>query len=126
LNVRALILLDYRTWLDDELAERVGFEPTCRLLARNPISSRARYGHFGTSPQTKKELTGIWNTTRIRLTWQAINRSWRHLMVRASQAATAKHGRDDAAKPSATKRKTLAGRAGQSWKKAAAVYADGG
>ncbi|CAO0824763.1 hypothetical protein DFAR_910006 [Desulfarculales bacterium] len=32
------------------LAERVGFEPTCRVLADNPISSRARYDHFGTSP----------------------------------------------------------------------------
>ncbi len=33
------------------MAERVGFEPTCRLLTDNPISSRARYDHFGTSPQ---------------------------------------------------------------------------
>ena len=32
------------------VAERVGFEPTYRLLARNPISSRARYDLFGTSP----------------------------------------------------------------------------
>jgi hypothetical protein len=32
------------------MAERVGFEPTCRLLTDNPISSRARYDHFGTSP----------------------------------------------------------------------------
>ena len=34
------------------LAERVGFEPTCRLLTDNPISSRARYDRFGTSPAT--------------------------------------------------------------------------
>ena len=32
------------------LAERVGFEPTYRLLTDNSISSRARYGHFATSP----------------------------------------------------------------------------
>lgn len=31
------------------LAERVGFEPTWRVTA-HPISSRRRYGHFGTSP----------------------------------------------------------------------------
>ena len=33
-----------------KLAERVGFEPTYRLLTDNTISSRARYGHFATSP----------------------------------------------------------------------------
>ena len=32
-----------------ELAERVGFEPTCRLRD-NTLSRRARYDHFGTSP----------------------------------------------------------------------------
>ena len=32
-----------------ELAERVGFEPTCRL-PDNTLSRRARYDHFGTSP----------------------------------------------------------------------------
>jgi hypothetical protein len=31
------------------LAERVGFEPTCRL-PDNTLSRRARYDHFGTSP----------------------------------------------------------------------------
>ena len=33
------------------MAERVGFEPTVRLLDVQTISSRPRYGHFGTSPQ---------------------------------------------------------------------------
>ncbi len=33
-----------------KLAERVGFEPTVRLLGVQTISSRPRYGHFGTSP----------------------------------------------------------------------------
>ena len=33
------------------LAERVGFEPTWELLAPKSISSRPRYGHFGTSPE---------------------------------------------------------------------------
>ena len=32
-----------------KLAERVGFEPTCRL-PDNTLSRRARYDHFGTSP----------------------------------------------------------------------------
>ena len=32
------------------LAERVGFEPTCRL-PDNTLSRRARYDHFGTSPR---------------------------------------------------------------------------
>ena len=35
---------------DLELAERVGFEPTCRF-PDNTLSRRARYDHFGTSPQ---------------------------------------------------------------------------
>jgi hypothetical protein len=35
-----------RNW---KLAERVGFEPTCRL-PDNTLSRRARYDHFGTSP----------------------------------------------------------------------------
>ena len=32
------------------MAERVGFEPTCRLPDK-PLSRRSRYDHFGTSPQ---------------------------------------------------------------------------
>jgi hypothetical protein len=34
---------------DLELAERVGFEPTCRLPDKT-LSRRPRYDHFGTSP----------------------------------------------------------------------------
>ena len=34
-----------------QLAERVGFEPTCPLLAGKTLSRRPRYDHFGTSPQ---------------------------------------------------------------------------
>ena len=34
----------------DKLAERVGFEPTCPLLAGKTLSRRPRYDHFGTSP----------------------------------------------------------------------------
>jgi hypothetical protein len=34
------------------LAERVGFEPTCRL-PDNTLSRRARYDHFGTSPHDR-------------------------------------------------------------------------
>jgi hypothetical protein len=33
----------------DLLAERVGFEPTCRLPDKT-LSRRPRYDHFGTSP----------------------------------------------------------------------------
>jgi hypothetical protein len=36
------------------MAERVGFEPTYSLLDRNPISSRARYDLFGTSPAIQR------------------------------------------------------------------------
>jgi hypothetical protein len=34
---------------DRDLAERVGFEPTCRLRDKT-LSRRPRYDHFGTSP----------------------------------------------------------------------------
>ena len=34
-----------------ELAERVGFEPTCPLLAGKTLSRRPRYDRFGTSPR---------------------------------------------------------------------------
>ena len=47
----ALITGDRRTSLEEQLAERVGFEPTVRLLGAQTISSRPRYDHFGTSPQ---------------------------------------------------------------------------
>ena len=33
----------------EELAEREGFEPPCRLLGKT-LSRRPRYDHFGTSP----------------------------------------------------------------------------
>ena len=42
-------------------AETRGFEPLCRVLPGNSISSRARYGLFGTSPyiyQVKAETRG--------------------------------------------------------------------
>src|SRR5450759_3989594 len=35
---------------DRGMAERVGFEPTCRLRDKT-LSRRPRYDHFGTSPQ---------------------------------------------------------------------------
>lgn len=38
------------------MAERVGFEPTCRLITDKTISSRPRYGLFGTSPVMVLEL----------------------------------------------------------------------
>ncbi len=34
----------------NRLAERVGFEPTCPLLAGKTLSRRPRYDRFGTSP----------------------------------------------------------------------------
>ena len=40
------------------LAERVGFEPTCRL-PDNTLSRRARYDHFGTSPQRASKPEGL-------------------------------------------------------------------
>ena len=45
------------------MAERVGFEPTCRGLADNPISSRARYGHFATSPWRKEYKKSLRHAT---------------------------------------------------------------
>jgi hypothetical protein len=36
--------------LQKKMAERVGFEPTCPLLAGKTLSRRPRYDHFGTSP----------------------------------------------------------------------------
>ena len=36
------------------MAERVGFEPTCRLPDK-PLSRRPRYDHFGTSPQRQDD-----------------------------------------------------------------------
>ena len=35
----------------EKMAERVGFEPTCPLLAGKTLSRRPRYDRFGTSPQ---------------------------------------------------------------------------
>ena len=37
-----------------EVAERVGFEPTCRLPDKT-LSRRPRYDHFGTSPSVEYE-----------------------------------------------------------------------
>ena len=35
--------------VENKMAERVGFEPTCRLPDKT-LSRRPRYDHFGTSP----------------------------------------------------------------------------
>ena len=37
----------------------MGFEPTVRGLGEQPISSRPRYGHFGTSPLSEKSLQQV-------------------------------------------------------------------
>ena len=41
---------DYTSAINGRLAERVGFEPTCRLPDKT-LSRRPRYDHFGTSPR---------------------------------------------------------------------------
>ena len=46
------------------MAERVGFEPTCPLLAGKTLSRRPRYDRFGTSPakwkiETRKRLSQL-------------------------------------------------------------------
>jgi hypothetical protein len=41
-----------------KLAEGVGFEPTWRVLAAKSISSRPRYGHFGTPPHATYHFNG--------------------------------------------------------------------
>ena len=43
-------LQNRRRMAGKRMAERVGFEPTWRGLGANPLSRRARYSHFGTSP----------------------------------------------------------------------------
>src|SRR5262245_31469201 len=47
-----------KTERSEGLAERVGFEPTCRLPDKT-LSRRPRYDHFGTSPVEARR----WNTT---------------------------------------------------------------
>ena len=47
-----------------ELAERVGFEPTCPLRDKT-LSRRPRYDHFGTSPQ-RNQWCRTFHFTRIR------------------------------------------------------------
>ena len=40
------------------MAERVGFEPTCRLPDKT-LSRRPRYDHFGTSPDKPRSNPGV-------------------------------------------------------------------
>ena len=47
------------------MAERVGFEPTCRL-PDNTLSRRARYDHFGTSPVRWNSLKRTHDYTVVR------------------------------------------------------------
>ena len=46
-----------------KMAERVGFEPTCRLPDKT-LSRRPRYDHFGTSPN-RSIIPGALATARI-------------------------------------------------------------
>ena len=47
-----------------KLAERVGFEPTCRLPDKT-LSRRPRYDHFGTSPVVRR-WAGLKTRSHIR------------------------------------------------------------
>jgi hypothetical protein len=50
------------------LAERVGFEPTCRLPDKT-LSRRPRYDHFGTSPVGKRAThTTVFHWKRVWVT----------------------------------------------------------
>src|SRR6188474_564403 len=40
--------------MKSKMAERVGFEPTCRLPDKS-LSRRSRYDHFGTSPVVRRQ-----------------------------------------------------------------------
>ena len=50
------------------MAERVGFEPTCPLLAGKTLSRRPRYNHFGTSPQNRGLVDGGYELIIVRRT----------------------------------------------------------
>ncbi len=51
-----------------ELAERVGFEPTCRLPDKT-LSRRPRYDHFGTSPLRTIARSGTRNYSSDESPW---------------------------------------------------------
>ena len=50
------------------MAERAGFEPARQLLAAQSLSKRARYDHFGTSPQLFLQIKQFYLITKIILT----------------------------------------------------------
>jgi [ribosomal protein S5]-alanine N-acetyltransferase len=58
------------------LAERVGFEPTCRLRDKT-LSRRPRYDHFGTSPQRQvyavRTIDYTWGMRSERLTFSPVS-----------------------------------------------------
>ena len=54
-------LIDYK---EDIVAERVGFEPTCPLLAGKTLSRRPRYDRFGTSPRRGKSRNWKFETRK--------------------------------------------------------------
>ena len=54
------------------MAERAGFEPARQLLAAQSLSKRARYDHFGTSPQLFLQINQFYLITRIILTFSLI------------------------------------------------------
>ena len=61
------------------MAERVGFEPTCRL-PDNTLSRRARYDHFGTSPVRRNNLKRTYDYTVDSCALEA--RAISHLVLR--------------------------------------------
>ncbi len=63
-----------------EMAERVGFEPTCPLLAGKTLSRRPRYDHFGTSPRSK--ISRARNCLRLAAVAQSLGISQTPQLVR--------------------------------------------
>jgi hypothetical protein len=60
------------------LAERVGFEPTCPLLAGKTLSRRPRYDHFGTSPAIDSLSDRIRDSLRYRAIRSSMDRNIIH------------------------------------------------
>jgi hypothetical protein len=57
-----------KTECNEVLAERVGFEPTCRLPDKT-LSRRPRYDHFGTSPCQNRVNQTSQYTARVANVW---------------------------------------------------------
>ena len=85
------------------MAERVGFEPTCRLRDKT-LSRRPRYDHFGTSPQSRTASSRPMSIARQRASRRVQLYAFRRARADSARSSTRRTSSNSSTSPAISSR----------------------